>query len=80
MTSGNAVGVLLGRVRVWWRKQEVLGALDRKEGGRVDADLGTSINALNDLFARGPTPQTSYLSVCERWAFRKPTSIVLRRA
>jgi hypothetical protein len=54
MTAQDAVGVLLGRVRDWWRRQEELRALDDKQIGRVAADLRISTNTLRDLVARGP--------------------------
>ena len=54
MMTQDAVGVLLGRVRDWWRRQEELRALDDKEIGRVAGDLHISTNTLRDLVARGP--------------------------
>jgi hypothetical protein len=54
MTTQDAVGALLGRVRDWWRRQDELGTLDDKEIGRVAADLSISTSALRDLVARGP--------------------------
>jgi hypothetical protein len=54
MTTHDAVGALLGRVRDWWRRQEELRALDDHEIERVAADLSISTSALRDLVARGP--------------------------
>jgi hypothetical protein len=54
MTTQDAVGALLGRIRDWWLRQEELRALDDKEIGRVAADLSMSRSALKDLVARGP--------------------------
>jgi hypothetical protein len=54
VTTHDAVGALLGRVRDWWQRQEELRALDDNEIGRVAADLRISTNALKDLVARGP--------------------------
>jgi hypothetical protein len=54
MTTPNAVGALLGRVREWWRKQGELSAVSHKEVGLVAADLGISTNTLGDIIARGP--------------------------
>jgi hypothetical protein len=54
MTTQDAVGALLGRVRDWWRRQEELRTLDDKQIGRVAADLRISTATLTDLVARGP--------------------------
>jgi hypothetical protein len=54
MTTQEAVGALLGRVRDWWRRQDELGTLDDQEIGRVAADLNISTSDLRDLVARGP--------------------------
>jgi hypothetical protein len=54
MTTQEAVGALLGRVRDWWRRQDELGTLDDKELGQVAADLGIGTSTLRDLVARGP--------------------------
>jgi hypothetical protein len=53
MTSHVAVEALLGRVRDWWARNE-LANVDRKELGRVAADLGMTTSDLEDLVARGP--------------------------
>jgi hypothetical protein len=54
MTTQDAVGALLGRVREWWRRQEELATLDDKEIGRVAADLRISTSTFRDLIGRGP--------------------------
>jgi hypothetical protein len=54
MTTQDAVGALLARVRDWWRRQEELATLDDQEIGRVAADLSISTSTLRDLVARGP--------------------------
>jgi hypothetical protein len=54
MTTQDAAGALLGRVRDWWRRQEELRVLDDKEIGRVAADLRISTSTLRELVARGP--------------------------
>ena len=54
MTVQDAVGVLLHRVRDWWRRQEELSALGNMEIGRIDAELGICNDNLTDLVANGP--------------------------
>ena len=54
MTTSDAVGALLHRVRDWWRRQEELNALDNKEIERIAEDLRISTDTLRNLVARGP--------------------------
>ena len=54
MTVQDAVGVLLHRVRDWWRRQEELSALGNMEVGRVAGELGISTDTLRGLVADGP--------------------------
>ena len=54
MTTSDAVGALLHRVRDWWRRQGELNALGNNEIGRVAAELGITTDTLRDLVAGGP--------------------------
>jgi hypothetical protein len=80
MTTFNAVGALLGRLREWWRRQEELCALDHKEVGLVAADLGISTNEFKDLIARGLRPRAFCMSAWRRSTYAKPTSTMPPRA
>jgi hypothetical protein len=51
MTTQDAVGALLERVRDWWRRQEELRALDDKQIGLVAEDLRISTSALSPIYS-----------------------------